>query len=247
MAFSRVVAPSTSPDHDALTSALAGIGMNFAATPATDANIEDTLLFASTEGMDKDDLRVLAALVTWFGEHHACVNADRLTKLVNTHGSPRVRALWSALATWQESDRRFSRLVALHEGRRSDLLATGTDFQIGRRGEDPRFARSCLRVPANVLRDRAADVLTPMELARRHRAYRHRIMMGPIYRADLWAALEADPNASTAELARRTYASFASAWQVKRDFETLFGPSDKNRPRRQTRSSHHRRPHAEES
>lgn len=78
-----------------------------------------------------------------------------------------------------------------------------------------------MRVPAGVLRQREADVLAPDELARRHGAYRYRIMMGPTYRADLWAALEAAPNLSSAELARRTYASFATAWQAKRDASIL--------------------------
>jgi len=43
-------------------------------------------------------------------------------------------------------------------------------------------------------------------------------MIGPTYRADLWAAMEKAPDLSVADLARRTYASFASAWGVKRDF-----------------------------
>ena len=68
-----------------------------------------TLLFASVEGMEKHDLRVLSILVTWFGVHAAWVNADRMTKLVDLNNSRRVRALWSALACWQEKDRRFAR------------------------------------------------------------------------------------------------------------------------------------------
>src|SRR6266851_5327514 len=47
--------------------------------------------------------------------------------------------------------------------------------------------------------------------------------MGPTYRADVWVALEAAPHLSVAELARRTYASFATAWQAKQDFEILAG------------------------
>ena len=78
-------------------------------------------------------------------------------------------------------------------------------------------------MPAKVLRDRPADVLTPAELARRHRAYRWRVIMCPTYRADVWAALEADPTLSAAALARQTYASFATAWQVKRDHAVLWG------------------------
>jgi hypothetical protein len=200
---------------------MVGIGMNFAAEATAQPNIEDTLLFASIEAMDHDDLRVLAILVTWFGVNAPWVNADRLIKLVSQHKSPRVHALWSALARWQERDRRFARLIRLHRGPVLDLLAVGTDFQIRRHGEDPRFNGTSLRVPANVLRDRAADVLSPANLARRHRAYRYRIMMGPSYRADMWAALEAEPHLSAADLARKTYGSFATAWNVRRAFAML--------------------------
>lgn len=231
MAFSRMLAPATAPGPDALTAAMVGIGMSFAAPAATDPNIEDTLLFASLEGMETDDLRVLAVLVTWFGIHPSWVNADRLTRLVEGHSSPRLRALWSALARWQSRDPRWKRLAGLHRGPPLDLLRAGTDFQIRRHGEDPRFAGSGLRVPANVLRDRPGDVLPPTELARRHRGYRHRVMMGPSYRADMWAALEADPALSAAELARAAYGSFSTAWHVRRDFGLLATAGVPPRPR----------------
>jgi hypothetical protein len=221
MGFSRVLIPSTPPAAEALTAAMVGIGMNFAFSAAKDPNIEDTLLFASVEAMEAGDLRVLAVLCTWWGVHSDWVNADRLTKLVERTGSPRARALWSALARSKESDRRFSRLAGVYQGEPLELLPTGTDFQIKRHGEDPRFEGGPLRVPANVRRDRPADVLTPSELARRHNGYRSRLMMGPSYRADMWSLLESDPSLSPAELARRAYGSFATAWHVKRDFELV--------------------------
>src|SRR5438445_7737916 len=101
--------------------------------------------------MESLDLRVLAVLVTWFGVHAPSVNADRLTRLVASQKSERVRALWSALARWQSKDRRFARLAKIYSGTRIDLLPTGTDFQVKRHGEDPRFERRPIRVPANVL------------------------------------------------------------------------------------------------
>ena len=76
-------------------------------------------------------------------------------------------------------------------------------------------------MPANVLRDRAADVLAPPELAKRHRTYRQRVMMGASYRADMWAALESNPSLSAAKIARTAHGSFATAWQVRRDWELL--------------------------
>ena len=110
--------------------------------------------------------------------------------------------MWSALASWQASDRRFARLAKIYDGPRVDALPTGADFQVRRQGEDERFAGYSLRVPANLLRDREADVLAPAELARRHRAYRCRVTIGPSYRADMWAALDEQPALSAAALAR---------------------------------------------
>lgn len=225
MAFSRIVAPPAPVDSEALTAQMVGIGMNFAASPAPEPNIEDTILLASVEGVEKHDLRVLAVLVTWFGIHASWVNADRLTNLVITEKSARVRALWSALALWQKRDRRFARLEVLYAGPRHDVVAAGTDYQIRRHGEDRRFEASPIRVAANVLRDRVVDVLQPSVLAGRHLAYRYRIMMGPNYRADMWAALEHDPELTAAALARKTYGSFASAWRVHRDFALIRGAS----------------------
>ena len=221
MPFSRAVAPVASLEADVLTAAMVGIGMNFAAPAARDPNIEDTLLFASMEGVENDDLRVVGALVTWFGIHASWVSVDRMTRLVSGSKAPRVRALWSALARWQSKDRRYARLANVYSGPRLDLLATGTAFQVKRHGEDERLAGGPLRVPANVLRNRQADVLTPPDLAKRHSAYRLRIMIGPSYRADMWAELEKDSGLSAAELARRTYGSFATASHVRRDFGLL--------------------------
>lgn len=224
MAHRRAIAPTQTASGDALTADLVGIGLLVGGEGSRDPNIEDTLLAASVEGLERDDLRVLAVLVTWFGVHAAHVNADRLTRLIALQASKRVRAFWSALARWRAADRRFARLSRAYRGPRLDLLSTGTDFQVARHGEDERFAGSKLRVPANVLRDRPADVLQPAELARAHAAYRWRLVIGPTYRADMWAALEGQQDLSAAALARATYASFASAWQVRRDYFTLAPP-----------------------
>ena len=200
---------------------MAGIGMRFAIKPLDNLNIEDTLLAAAVEGMDHDDLRVLSVLVTWVGIYHPWINADRLTRAVSTGLSPRSKAFWAAIAAWLHKDRRFARMAKLHAGPRVGVLKTGTGFQIKRKGEDPRFENTPLRVPAGILRNRESDVITPSELARIHKTYRQRVLMGPTYRADMWAALKSAPSLSASELARRTYGSFATAWQVKHDFKIL--------------------------
>lgn len=236
MGFSRARERISGLAGDELSAAMAGIGMNFAVSArATNPNIEDTLLFASIEGMEHGDLRALAVLVTWFGIHGSWLNADRLIGLVRSQGSVRVRAFWTALAQWHRQDRRFARLRRLHRGTPVDLLAVGTDFLLKKRGEDPRFQGTALRVPAGVLRDRRADVLSPAELARRLPAYRFRVMMGPSYRADMWAALATQPNLTTAAIARQAYGSYATAAAVRRAFAVVTSgvdDSSSKRPRR---------------
>ena len=223
MGFKRCIQPDVLKEGKALTAAMVGIGMNFSETPLRDANIEDTLLAASVEGMERDDLRTLAVLTTWLGVHLAYVNADRLVQLVAAHTSKRVRAYWGSIAAWQATDHRFARLRTAHKGRRMDLLAVGTEFQVGRHGEDPRFKGGPLRVAANTLRDRPQDILTPSQVARRHRAYRCRVLLGPSYRADMWALLEEDPSITASELARKAYGSVATAWTAKQQWAVLHG------------------------
>lgn len=217
-----MAAPAPAVGED-LTRAMVGIGMVFAGEGARDPNVEDTLVAASEEGMVRDDLRTLSVLVTWLEVHHAFVNVDRLTRLVRAQGPGRVTVFWCAVARWLGGDARWRRLAEGYAGPRVDLLSTGTDFLVRRRGEDPRFAEGPLRVPVSTLRSRHSDVLEPAVLARRHRAYRWRVVIGPTYRADMWAALEAEPSLSAAALARCAYGSFATAWRVRRDWHLVHG------------------------
>ena len=53
--------------------------------------------------------------------------------------------------------------------------------------------------------------------------YGARARMGPAYRADMWVLLDGEPGLTPAELARRTYGSFATGWQFKRDCELIQG------------------------
>ncbi len=221
MAFSRAAATEPAPAPEELSARMVGIGMNFAANPKADADIESTLVHASALGMDEGDLRVLAVLTTWLGVHHTRVNADRLVRLVSEHPSERVRAYWAAVANWIKEDRRFGRLAGAYPGVPLELLPTGTAFQIQRRGEDERFAGSKLLVPKGTLRDRAEDVLLPEVLVRRHAGYRNRVLMGPSFRADVWTALEHAPDLRVADIARRASCSFATAWQVAQDYRLL--------------------------
>ena len=221
MSFDRAPGLDRVPDAEELTARMVGIGFQLAAIPIADADLELTLVHASAAGMDEADLRVLSILTTWLGKHSARVNTERLARALDEHLSDRVQAYWSSIAYWLSDDKRFSRIEKRFQATRIDLLTAGTEFQVARRGEDPRLASSCLRVPDGVLRDRDTDVLSPEKLARQHRGYRNRVQMGPTWRADVWTVLEAHPNISVAECARRVRCSFAAAWNAVQDFRLL--------------------------
>lgn len=220
MSFKRQISPARELSDRTLDRAMAGIGMRFAVKPSTVLAIEDVLLFASQLGIEQEDYRVLSVLCQWIEVHAAHINVDRLTRLVTECADhPRTKSFWAAVGQWQEQDRRFARLAKLRpKKKRIDLFKTGTDFQIKRRGEHPWFKGTCLRVPAGTLRSRTTDVATPAELAKLHPGYLERVIQGPSYRADMWAALSNDPSLSPTALARATYGSFATAWEVKHDW-----------------------------
>ena len=77
----------------------------------------------------------MGVLVQWVEVHGARINADRLARALSRHAAPRVRVFWAAVGAWLGKDRRFARLKRLDSGPPEDLLPTGTDFQIRRRGD----------------------------------------------------------------------------------------------------------------
>lgn len=222
MAHKRILMPSEFATGSTLTADMVSLGMRFAASPsAEEPNIEDTIVAASLEGIIREDYRTLSLLVDWFAIHYERVNVDRLVKIIRLVENQRVKAFWAALAYWQKRDWRLLKLQRLYTQPRLDLVEEGVEFQIKRHGEDERFAGSVLRVPAKLLRHRLEDIFTPHELAKKHRAYYFRVMIGPGYRADMWALIERNPELTPAEIARRTYGSFPTAWEARRDWRIL--------------------------
>lgn len=221
MAFNRKIMPRDLSQHD-LVADMVSIGINLGSvSSAVPVNIEDVLFSSSLDAIENEDFRVLSLLTTWLGIHFAAVNVDRLAYLIASNPAPKFRAYWASIASWLQTDGRFLKIRRLYVGSKIDLLSVGTDFQISRYGEDNRFSKGFLRVPGNLLRDRKSDILSPPELAKKLRTYYNRMLMGPSYRADMWTEIERNRNLSTAELARRAYGSFATAWRVKNDWDIL--------------------------
>ncbi len=223
MSFKRIIIPREERSKDQLTSDMAGIGMHFNAYPNREANIEDTIYFASIDGMIGRDLRTLSVVVKWLESYYRWINIGRLTRIVEQCEHDRVKAFWMAIAIWKNTDIRFKRLSRIYSGPTVELIQPPFDisYHYERHGKDRRFKDGPLGVPANMLRDREMDVVSPEKTAIDNLYVRYRIMMGPTYRSDMWAALDINPNLTPAELARQTYGSFPTAWQVKKDWEVV--------------------------
>lgn len=223
MSFKRTLLPQTFKSLDALTTDLVGIGIRLGGKSSQDPNIEDTLLAASIEGIGGDG-RVLSLLVDWIDSHHSRINADRLIQMILSLDSEkyhRVKLFWYAIAQWLKTDHRFSRLRKCSPPLRLPFLGNRNAFLVEKNGEDERFCETCLIVPNKVLRHRPDDILTPKELAKRHLPYRFRILMGPNYRADMWANLYRTSKIKTTDLARKCYGSYPTAFSVIKDFQLI--------------------------
>lgn len=221
MSFKRIISPETFSSGDKLTRDLIGIGFRLKGKANSNPNIENSLLASSFEGM-AGDLRIVSLLVDWLDIHHPRINVDRLFRILKEVDEARVLAFWSAIGKWKSADRRFSKIAKLYKGKRVPLLSSGTEFHVQRSGEDLRFKDTPLLVPQGAgIRHRPSDILTPHELAKKHLIYYHRLLIGPTYRADMWAELELNPELTATQLAHTCYGSFATAWQVLHEWKVL--------------------------
>ncbi len=227
MSFKRNVLPRTLNKGAELDNDLAGIGIHVACDkPSTDPNIEDTLVAASVDELIDGNSRVLALITNWIELHFERLNVDRLFSIVSSLDPEKykpVRIYWTAIGQWLAKDRRFQRLATLHKGKSTPLLALKsepnvTQDLIRRNGEDERFKGTALVVPNLVLTHRPKDIMSAREISEFHMPFRYRVMMGPSFRADMWAHLRREPNATAYKVARETYGSYESARRAKRDY-----------------------------
>lgn len=228
MAFKRTEAKAEYARGAELIQELVGIGLKFAASsvssidPKQSPNIEDALIGAAIEGVEREDYRVLSLLTDWFEVHGEWVNVDRLVRAVRLLNSNRVKAYFAAIGKWLSKDPRYKRLAAVYGGKRVPLgMGASYGFLVDRNGEDDRFQKTKLIVAAGNLRRRKEDIMTPQELAKTHQDYYWRVCLGPSYRADMISLYNRRPQASPSEIARDTYGSFQTAWFVKRDISII--------------------------
>jgi hypothetical protein len=203
-------------------SLLSGIGCALGVEPERHADIEYTLFLASEESLTQLDFRILGLVVQWIDIHDSQLNHPRLLRFVKS-ASEHTQRFWKAMAQWRsetpKEGRKWHRFLLLEvPSSRFTLLPVGTAFHIQRKGEDPRFENTDLRIPMGVFRVRSGDVLSKKQLVAMHRSYANRIRFGVCLRADLWSMLEEDPSRTPSQLAKMMGCAFASAWKIKQDF-----------------------------
>ncbi len=217
-----------------LDSDLRAIGFNIACEQQSmNPNIESAVVSAGVSAVNKSDNRLGGLLIDWLSVHRLRVNADRLTKFVQGLKGLKykfVKIFWCANAQrFLAKDQRFRRLSELYRGSRVDFAdrflkprqqkATKTLIEI--KGEDKRFKGTCIRVPKGYFSERPHHIFSESVVAKYHLPYRYRVMMGPSYRADLWALLKCYPDISAYALWKQAHCSYRTAYIVKKDYELL--------------------------
>jgi hypothetical protein len=222
MSFSRTVPEVFS--GAALDVAMRGIGMRVGASRLPEsrasADLERTLVSVVHEALP-NDFRLLGVLLAWLEVHQERVNVPRIGRLIQEAArTPLTKAWWAAIGVWLgREDARWRALSKLYAGPRQDLDdPTVTTLQVQRSGEDARFQGGPMRVHSKLLRSRTADVEKPAVLASRHPLYFLRLLLGPNYRADVWAALDEQPDATPAQVARVVGCAYETARSVAKDW-----------------------------
>ena len=219
---------------NSLNSDLRAIGFNLnCKKQSVDSDIEISIISASIEAVNNKDNRIGGLLVDWMTVHYLRINVDRLTKFIFSLDDldyKFVKTFWCATAQrFFPKDMRFKRLSRLYVGKRVDFadrfsnLRTGkaTRMFIKMKGEDERFKGTCIRVHKGYFSERPRQIFSVSFVAQTHLFYRYRVMMGPSYRADLWAILKSCPDISAYALGKKAHCSYRTAYIAKKDYELL--------------------------
>lgn len=211
-----------------LDGALRAVGMRMGARRSDTEpppSLEHVIVSAVAAAFPRD-YRLLSVATTWLGVHAARLHVSELARLLPAAEAAcadpvRFRAYWAGVAHWRRKDNRWAKVVRMYRGPRVHLSRLGKEVaeaSIERKGEDPRFVGSRLRVPRGMLRDRGSDVDPPAVLVAIHPWYRERVRQGPTYRADCWAELERDSTMTAAELAKRVGCTYPVAHRARQDW-----------------------------
>jgi hypothetical protein len=201
-----------------LNDRLRAIGFRITSTSesaAKEVDIERTLLEAVRE-LPKD-ARLASLLLSWIKVHGEFVVVEKLRKLrVQQEKQEPGSSVWlSALAAYavREGDHRWELLVRRSKTPVYLFPKEVTESAMTRKGPVDWLRAINFIVPAESLRIREQDILSPQELIHRNPQYRNRYRYGPSWRADIASAMERGLN-SPASIARDVGCSYEPAYRV---------------------------------
>ena len=129
---------------------------------------------------------------------------------------------FSSLGKWLQKDSGYKKLSKIYRGEPQNLgLNSEYQFLINRNGEDERFKGTKLLVAKKTLRSRHEDILNSSDLSKIHKDYYYRVLIGPSYRADMVSQYLNDRSLNAGQLAKKTYGSYATAWEVMKHINLL--------------------------
>lgn len=149
-------------------------------------DIENTLHEAALEV--PRDSRLFSLICSWVSVHGDYVIIEKLMKLQKKKNSPWLIAL--AVYAFNTGFHQWKRLIKKQKG---PLALVSTDLalsSIALKGEEPHFRKNGFLIPTGNIRVRASDVQTPERLVKVNPQYRHRLLFGASWRADIITAIE---------------------------------------------------------
>lgn len=176
-------------------------------------DIENTLYEATLEV--PQDSRLFSLLCSWVSIHGDYVIIEKLMKLQKKKHSPWLVALAICAANlgfhqWKRLIRKEKTLFALVD---LDLALSS----ISLKGEEPNFRKNGFLIPKGVIRIRPADAQTPERLVKKNPQYRHRLLFGAAWRADIIAAIESGIE-NPYQIAKTLGCSYEPAYRIFKEY-----------------------------
>lgn len=149
-------------------------------------DIENTLHEAACEV--PNDSRLFSLLCSWVSVHGDYVIIEKLMKLQKKKNSPWLVAV--AIFAFNMGFHQWKRLIKKQKNLRALVSVELAESSIALKGEESLFRKNGFLMPKGIIRIRASDVQTIERLVKKNSQYRHRLLFGASWRADIITAIE---------------------------------------------------------
>ncbi len=184
------------------------------------ADIEQTLLEVTAQA--QKDYRLLSVLMTWIQIHGEQVIVEKLfkrAKKLDPLAGAYAPEILNGMAVWATVCKmeKWKKCISGDPKHTYLIDEEITHSFEAYSGLKPEWLKYGVKVPEKMIRIRASDVLSPLELASTHHQYRNRLIYGASWRADIITAIQAGYRSPT-EIARSIGCSYEPAYRVLKDY-----------------------------